>query len=397
MDPFTAIAILSAHLLCSGALFLAILRRVQSQNESLDWAAAAFCFGIAFFGRVAFGLAEQGAIDLASDGLMVLAALLFARGMSHIARRPWRLARVLGVAAALTASHVAIALIGGVQARFVSINGLLGLLYLMLALTASRPIMLRTCYRQQYLPLGICTALVLVLGAASLARSVHIAMEGMTVVYAGPAAAMYFAFSSLVAVLLVFTLLWALFERLVGQLAELASLDALTRVFNRNGLQMALRRHFAARPPTPLTLLLVDLDHFKIVNDQFGHASGDALIRAVADTLAQACRASDFVARFGGEEFLIGCGTDQVVVAEQLAQRICTRIAALRVPLPTGYTLTCTVSVGISSTVYSIADWEIASQQADEALYRAKASGRNRWTRFEADGAGAATAAVPAS
>jgi diguanylate cyclase (GGDEF)-like protein len=397
MDPFTAIAILSAHLLCSAALFLLILRRLQAQLESLDWAAAAFCFGAAFLGRVAFGLGEHPEVDLGSDALMVLAALLFARGMTHLARRPWRITRVLGVAAGITAVHVGVSLLAGPVLRFVSINAVLGLLYLVLAFMACRPIVLRTCHAQQRLPLGICTVLVAVLGAASLTRSVHIAQNGMDVVYAGPAAAGYFALSSLVAVLLVFTLLWVLFEQLVGQLAELASLDALTRVFNRNGLQMALRRHFAARPPTPLTLLLVDLDHFKVVNDQFGHASGDALIRAVADTLAQACRASDFVARFGGEEFLIGCGTDQIVVAEQLAQRICARIAALRVPLPTGYTLTCTVSVGISSIVYSIADWEIASQQADEALYRAKANGRNGWFRFEPDASAGLTTAVAAS
>ncbi len=198
----------------------------------------------------------------------------------------------------------------------------------------------------------------------------------------GTAAAAYFALSSLVAVMLVFALLWVVFERLNGELAELASLDALTRVLNRNGLQQTLRRHFANRPPTPLTLLLVDLDHFKGVNDRHGHAAGDALIRAVAGCLAQTCRGSDFVARFGGEEFLIGCGTDHPAAADQLAQRICAQVADLRIAFDAGVTLGCTVSVGISATVYSFADWEAASRQADQALYRAKSDGRNRWVRF---------------
>lgn len=397
MDPFTAIAILAAHLLCSGALFVAIARRVRSSDETLDWAIAAFCFGTAFLGRVVLGLGRDGPVALATDALMLVATLLFARGMTKLAGRPWPLRHLLVVAVLLVTAHVAVALIGGQLARFVTINALLGVLYLLLAYLSWRPVMLHACHEQQRLPLAICAAMVAILGVASLARAAHIGANGVASVFSGPGAAAYFALSALVAVLLVFGMLWVVFERLNGELAELASHDALTRVFNRNGLQLALRRHFAARPPTPLTLLLVDLDHFKSVNDKHGHASGDLLIRAVADCIAQACRGSDFVARFGGEEFLVGCGTDQIAVAEQLAQRICTRIAALRVPLPHGDTLTCTVSVGISTTVFSFADWELASNQADQALYRAKSGGRNQWIRFDPDGGGfAASAAVSA-
>ncbi len=383
MDPFTAIAILAAHLLCTGALFIALMRRVSKHDETLDWALAAFCFGSAFLGRVVRGLAETGALAYASDALMLLASLFFARGLSKIGGRPWSLRTLATSAALVMALHVVVGLIGGTLVRFVSINGLLGFLYLLVAFMAWRPAALGTCHPQQRLPLEISSAMGVILGVASLLRSAHIATYGLDVVYTGPAAAAYFALSSLVAVLLVFALLWVVFERLNGELAQLASLDALTRVLNRNGLQMALRRHFASRPPTPLTLLLIDLDHFKNVNDRHGHAAGDRLIRAVAECLAQVCRGSDFVARFGGEEFLIGCGTDQIGVAEQLAQRVCARVGELRLPLQHGGPLRCTVSIGISDTVYSYADWELASQQADQALYSAKAQGRDRWVRFE--------------
>lgn len=397
MDPFTAIAILAAHLLCSSALFVVIARRIRSSTETVDWAIAAFCFGAGFFGRVVMGLSRAGPVALVADCLMLLAALLFARGMTKLAGRPWRLQRALGAAGLLCAAHVTAALAGGELVRFVVLNALLGSLYLLLAYMSWRPIALAACHQRQRLPLGICSAMVGLLGVASLGRSAHIASAGLTTIFSGPVASAYFALSALVAVLLVFAMLWVVFERLNGDLAELASHDALTRVFNRNGLQAALRRHFAARPPTPLTLLLVDVDHFKSVNDRHGHASGDRVIRAVADCLVQTCRGSDFVARFGGEEFLVGCGTDQPDVAEQLAQRICTRVAALRVPLPQGVPLECTVSVGISTTIFSFADWELASHQADTALYRAKSAGRNRWTRFMRDDDGSAErAATPA-
>lgn len=383
MDPFTAIAILGAHLLCSGALFIVLVGRVRASDGTRDWALAALCFGTAFIGRVAGGLGQGGAVALGSDALMIGAALLFARGMTSIARRPWPLRGVAAAACVLVVAHAAVSSFDrGEYLRLVSINALLAGLYFVVAYKAWQPIALKIGYPQQRLPLAISAAMSLVLAVASAARSVHIAVYGMPVVYGGAAAAAYFALSSMVALMLVFALLWVVFERLNGELAELASLDALTRVLNRNGLQRALRRHFANRPPTPLTLLLVDVDHFKSVNDRHGHAAGDTLIRAVADCLAQTCRGSDFVARFGGEEFLVGCGTDQPVAAEQLAQRICAQVGALRIAHEHGVTLGCTVSVGISATVYSFADWEAASRQADQALYRAKSDGRNRWVRF---------------
>jgi diguanylate cyclase (GGDEF)-like protein len=383
MDPFTAIAILAAHLICSGALFIVIARRIRARDEAMDWAAGGFCFGAAFVGRLLMGLGGTGPLALVVDALMVLAVLLFARGMAKLSGRTWPVRHLLGAAAVLVALHTAVALAGGPLMRFVFLNALLGGLYLLLGLMSWRPIALRTSHERQRLPLAIFAAMVGLLGVASLARAAHIAENGLPAAFGGPAAAAYFALSSLVAVLLVFVLLWIVFERLNGELAELASFDALTRVFNRNGLQLALQRHFAARAPTPLTLLLVDLDHFKGVNDRHGHAAGDALLKAVADCLVQACRGSDFVARFGGEEFLVGCGTDKVEVAERLARRICTRAAALRVPDRRGGSIGCTVSVGISATVFQLADWETASHQADTALYRAKADGRNRWSRFE--------------
>jgi diguanylate cyclase (GGDEF)-like protein len=383
MDPFTAIAILGAHLLCSGALFVVLAGRSRVTDETRDWALAASCFGVAFLGRVAGGLGQGGPLAFASDALMILAALLFARGLTSVARQTWPLRSFAGWTSALVAAHLATTVASGGGAwRFVSINAILTGLYALLAWKAWQPIARRAAYPQQHLPLAFSASMSAVLSAASAARTLHISRGGMPVVYEGAGASAYFALSSMVAVLLVFALLWVVFERLNGELAELASLDALTRVLNRNGLQQTLRRHFAQRPPAPLTLLLVDLDHFKRVNDRHGHAAGDALLRAAADCLARTCRGSDFVARFGGEEFLIGCRADHADAAMQLAERICAQVTALQVPWEHGLTLTCTVSVGVSDTVSSLTEWDAASRQADVALYRAKADGRNRWVRF---------------
>jgi diguanylate cyclase (GGDEF)-like protein len=175
------------------------------------------------------------------------------------------------------------------------------------------------------------------------------------------------------------TLLWLLFLRLNGQLADLAARDPLTGVLNRQGLDERVRRHFERPHAVPLTVLLLDIDHFKHVNDTHGHATGDAVLMAVARTLVSHLRTGDFVARVGGEEFLIGCAEgahpDDAMV---LARRLNEAVGQLQVAAPgNAVPVACTVSVGVSGRVASRADWEAGTRQADRALYQAKADGRN--------------------
>jgi diguanylate cyclase (GGDEF)-like protein len=202
--------------------------------------------------------------------------------------------------------------------------------------------------------------------------------------YTGLAAQVYYGYASLAVVLLGLNLLWMVFVRLNGQLQELASRDALTRVLNRNGLDDALARHFAARDAAPVTLLELDVDHFKRINDEFGHATGDQVLSALADTLVKHVRGNDFVARMGGEEFLVGCVGGDRDVALGLGERLRAGVAAVQVPVRAGAAaVSCTVSIGVSRSFGSLAGREAAAREADEALYAAKAGGRNRVVVFE--------------
>ena len=200
----------------------------------------------------------------------------------------------------------------------------------------------------------------------------------MDVAFHGLFAQIFYIYASLTALLVAMTLLWLLFLRLNGQLAELATRDALTDVYNRNGLDQALKQHFARRDAPPLTLLLVDIDHFKRINDTLGHATGDATLKAVATALLSQLRGGDFVARVGGEEFLVGCVGAQHDVALPLAQRLRGSVGRLQVPSADGSrSVVCTVSVGVSAGFSSYLGWETAASQADQALYQAKAAGRD--------------------
>jgi diguanylate cyclase (GGDEF)-like protein len=211
-----------------------------------------------------------------------------------------------------------------------------------------------------------------------------VAWEGTQVMQAGWAAQLYFGYLALASVLLGLVVVWMVVLRLNRQLAELASRDALTRLFNRNGLDDILTRHFAARDPVPVTLLQVDIDHFKTINDKFGHAIGDAVLRAVGETLASRVRGNDFVARVGGEEFFVGCVGGDMGVAMSLGKRLREGVSALRVAAADGRSqVSCTVSVGVSRSFRSLSDWEQAAREADRALHAAKAEGRNRVVAFE--------------
>jgi diguanylate cyclase (GGDEF)-like protein len=170
------------------------------------------------------------------------------------------------------------------------------------------------------------------------------------------------------------------------RLAELADLDGLTGIANRRRFDQLLSAEFnrAERYARPLSVTMIDIDHFKRVNDTYGHPVGDRVIRAVAQTIAETLRQSDRVARLGGEEF--GIVTPEVTPAGALAlgERLRKRIEELTIKGDTaidgGFTsVTVTVSIGIAA-------WDgrqpsEAAQllkRADEAMYRAKESGRNR-------------------
>ncbi|MBP1806585.1 diguanylate cyclase [Rubellimicrobium aerolatum] len=150
--------------------------------------------------------------------------------------------------------------------------------------------------------------------------------------------------------------------------------DALTGLLNRRGFEVAL----AALPPDAAgALLLLDLDHFKRINDRHGHPAGDAVLRAIGGRLAAALRRGDILARIGGEElaiFLAGQGPEGAGI---VARRLCEAVRAAPFTLPDGTVVPVTVSLGGAGGPASAFPALLA--QADAALYDAKAAGRDRW------------------
>lgn len=168
-------------------------------------------------------------------------------------------------------------------------------------------------------------------------------------------------------------------QQVVTELEELATRDPLTGLFNRRALSERLDEETsrANRYGAPLSLLMLDIDHFKQVNDRFGHAVGDVVIGMVGRVLEQERRASDVVARYGGEEFAVVLPHTHLEGARVVAGRLRAAIAA-KTYRTQGKARCVTVSIGVAALGPSADDAEKLIRAADDALYAAKRAGRNR-------------------
>jgi len=170
-------------------------------------------------------------------------------------------------------------------------------------------------------------------------------------------------------------------KRLEMQLRELASTDELTGLANRRQFMQRLEEELqrVRRQTTRAAcVLMLDLDHFKRVNDQHGHATGDRLLQHFAELLRQELRGADTAARLGGEEFAVILPGTDLTAAQGIAQRICERLAAQPLNVGTQQQLGVTVSVGVASIGVADLSADAVLARADAALYRAKMQGRNR-------------------
>lgn len=170
-------------------------------------------------------------------------------------------------------------------------------------------------------------------------------------------------------------------QGLIDALCELSSRDALTGLANRRQFELALERECdrVARSGEPALVLMLDIDHFKKVNDTHGHAAGDAVLQSVARTLQQCVRPMDTVARFGGEEFAIVLPNCPPTFAQAVAERICRAVEAQTVNVAPGVDLSVTLSAGGAfAPPWVRSSPKLWTERADAQLYRAKAEGRNR-------------------
>jgi diguanylate cyclase (GGDEF)-like protein len=167
---------------------------------------------------------------------------------------------------------------------------------------------------------------------------------------------------------------------LLAEVQTMAETDALTRVANRRTFEAALERELAraTRAAEPVSLVMVDIDHFKLVNDTHGHQVGDDVLQIVAHALGSECRAIDTLARYGGEEFAVILPTCDAAEAVEIAERLRQAVASAPTPVKV------TSSAGVATYPLDSVNGAALVKAADEALYESKRNGRNRVTSASA-------------
>ena len=173
-----------------------------------------------------------------------------------------------------------------------------------------------------------------------------------------------------------------------AQLQELASHDPLTGIMNARAYYRVCDQaiHASQRQQSGFSVLFVDLDHFKSINDRYGHAVGDEVLREVAQTLQRHIRRSDALGRIGGEEFSVFLPDTSIQGAQELAEKLRVAVESLRITTA-GQTLQITASIGVAGGQFvkdTPPSMKHIQQQADQAMYEAERAGRNRVSAFVA-------------
>ncbi|MEN5060230.1 GGDEF domain-containing protein [Luteimonas sp. TWI1416] len=372
------VGMLCAYLLSFSVMFLLISRRLGRDRMGTD----AFAVGNLILGAAYMLQLLEGSVGLSWMGVLnhalTLGALLaYSVGGLRFFGRPTPLLRPL---AALGLGHVVVQILvewaWGPVARYALLSAVCALWFvgMVVVLVAG----LRTFARDLRAEALLLAALISGIGVLNALKLAKLLAGGLATLHMdGQFQVVFYVYMCSLATIIPPFIVWLVLRRLTDRLRDMAARDPLTQLLNRRGLTEALKMQ--QRHSNGARLLLIDLDHFKRINDQYGHHTGDAVLCAISDVLREAVRAGDLVCRMGGEEFAVVCpGADEATaggVAERIRQAV---VSTARLQTPDGEALRCTVTVGISGRFDDDASLEQAMQVADAALYRGKHAGRNR-------------------
>ncbi|MFI8480351.1 GGDEF domain-containing protein [Pseudomonas sp. NPDC078700] len=374
------LGMLCMHLLCFCVMFLLISTRLNGKKMGMEvFALGNLLLGLAYILQLLGGPAGWGLVSVINHTMTLCAPVAYVIGALRFFDRPtsvWR--PLLTLAASYTAAQVLVQFTLGNEARYAMLAGACAALFLAMtvAVLYARQNVAKHL-RVEMVVFAVLIGGICILNAAKLGMILSGGLEALDLNTRFQRT--FYIYMSFLGTVLPPSVVWLVLRRLNEELRTMATHDPLTLLLNRRGLMDGLEAHFRSRTAGPIYLLIVDIDHFKSINDTHGHKMGDLVICHVAQLLKANARQGDLICRLGGEEFVIVSMDTDKTGALQLAER--TRAAIEHSEVSGGNPMRpvrCTVTIGVSDNFTSTEALDSSMQQADAALYRGKASGRNR-------------------
>lgn len=383
MAATVIVGMLCMHLLCFAIIFWLIGTRLQGQQPGMRaFAAGNAMLGLAYVLQLWDGSPQWSAVSVLNHTLTLSVPLVYwIGGMRFFGRATPLLGPVLIGALGYTAAQLLVQWGLGLAARYAMLSLVSAAVFGMMV--GGLVHAMRSVAKDLRVEMTLFAVLIGGLGVLNAIKGVRVVQDGLAALDMGhPVQIVFYVYMSFLATVLAPSMVWLVLRRLTDALRESAARDPLTQLLNRRGLYAGLQGHFSARSAGPARLLMLDIDHFKGINDAHGHRAGDLVLCRVAEVLRAALRGGDLACRTGGEEFVVVCLDADDAGAMALAERLRSAIAQQAVvSVGAQEPLRCTVTVGVSPAFASLDGFDAAMQEADAALYRGKAAGRNRIER----------------
>ncbi len=373
------VGMLCVHLLCFAVMFLLISRRLEGDRMGMEvFALGNLMLGGAYVLQLLEGTQGWGWMSVTNHMLTLCAPVAYCvGGLRFFGRSAPLLRPLLAVALGYVALQGLAQAVWGPVGRYALLAATCAVLFAGMVLVLLRGMRSFARDLRGEMVLFVCLISgISVLNAMKFAKLLGGGLEALRM--DSQFQMVFYVYMCSLATILPPLIVWLVLRRMSDALRATAARDPLTQLLNRRGLDAALNTHFRRGAGTA-HLLLIDIDHFKRINDTHGHHIGDAVLCGVADALRGAVRKGDLVCRLGGEEFAAICLESDSASALQVAERV--RSAIEQKSMSQGARrngVHCTVTIGVSHGFIGEASLEQAMRQADVALYRGKSAGRNR-------------------
>jgi len=380
------VGMLCVHLLCFAVMFWLISARLQGDKLGMNaFAAGNAMLGLAYVLQLLGWPPGWNASSVLNHTLTLSVPLVYVVGGLRFFGRAVPLLRPLVAwALAYTAAQALVQWLAGPVARYAMLSFVSALVFL--AMTAAVAHAMRELAKDLRVEMALFALLIGGLGVLNAIKGVLVVRDGLQALDMGQRFQIgFYIYMSFLATVLAPSMIWLVLRRLTDALRDAAGRDPLTQLLNRRGLLAGLQGHFSSPTAAPARLLVLDIDHFKRINDTHGHQVGDTVLSQVAEVLRQTLRGGDLASRTGGEEFVVVCLDADEAGAMRLAERLRSAVEQLAVRVPGApKPLRCTVTLGVSLAFDGVHGFDAGLREADMALYRGKEGGRNRIERARA-------------